>query len=131
MANSAALLTWLTIAVVTLVLDAVWLTVRGSYHLRLFQSVQGSPLEMRLLPAVGVYLLLPTIVYLAAVKNATSLANAVQRGAITGFLIYAFYDLTNYATLTRWTLHMTVTDILWGTLLCSVGAAAGFFIKSK
>ena len=131
MTDSAAPLIWLTIAVVTLVLDVIWLTFRGSYHLRLFQSVQGSPLEMRILPAVGVYLLLPTIVYLAAVKNATSLANAAQRGAITGLLIYAFYDLTNYATLNRWTLHMTVTDILWGTLLCCLGASAGYFIKSK
>ena len=131
MADYAALLIWATIAIVTLLLDAIWLTVRSSYHLRLFQSVQGSSLSMRLLPAIGVYLLLPTIVYLAAVSPATSYTNALQRGAITGFLIYAFYDLTNYATLTRWTLHMTVTDILWGTALCGAGAAAGFFIKSK
>ena len=70
---------------------------------------------------------MPVIVYLAAVKDASSLKDAVKRGALTGFLIYAFYDLTNYATLTRWTATMTLTDTLWGTALCATGAAAGYY----
>ena len=127
MLDSAVLRTFTIIAVVMLALDAFWLTVRNSYHNRLFEAVQGSPLTMRLLPAIGVYLLLPTIVYLAAVKDAKSLGDAAKRGAMTGFLIYAFYDLTNYATFSRWTLHMTLTDTLWGTTLCAIGGAAGYY----
>jgi uncharacterized membrane protein len=115
------------IGLVMLALDAFWLTVRADYHYALFQSVQGSPLKMRLLPAIGVYLLMPVIVYLAAVKDASSLKDAAKRGALTGFLLYAFYDLTNYATLTRWTALMTITDVAWGTALCTAGAAAGYY----
>lgn len=130
MDDSAALRILIIIAATILALDAVWLTMRSDFHNRFFESVQMSPLKMRLLPAIGVYLLLPTIVYLAAVKDATSLKDAIRRGALTGLLIYAFYDLTNYATLRRWTFFMTLTDSLWGTALCAMGAAAGYyFIK--
>ncbi len=121
--------TLLVIGIIMLAFDAIWLTVRADYHRALFASVQGSPLEMRLLPAIGVYILLPVIVYLAAVSGASSLGDAAKKGAYTGFLIYAFYDLTNYATFTRWTLHMAVTDTLWGTALCAAGAAAGYYFS--
>jgi len=50
---------------------------------------------------------------------------------LTGFILYAFYDLTNYATLTNYTLEMTVTDIAWGTLVCTVGASAGYFFYRR
>ena len=117
----------LIMGVLMLLVDMVWLTIRQPYHNALFSAVQKSPLKMRLAPAIGVYILLPAIVYLAAVKDASSAHNALVRGAITGFLLYGFYDLTNYATLTGWTLHMTLTDTLWGTFVCAVGAALGYY----
>jgi uncharacterized membrane protein len=125
--DASALKLIVIIGVLMLLVDMVWLTIRQPYHAALFSAVQKSPLTMRLAPAIGVYVLLPVIVYLAAVKDASSAHNAAVRGAITGFLLYGFYDLTNYATLTGWTLHMTLTDTLWGTFVCAVGAAAGYY----
>jgi uncharacterized membrane protein len=66
---------------------------------------------------------------LGAVQPATSFRDGVTRGAVIGAILYAFYDLTNYATLTNWTLSMTVTDIVWGTLLCTVATAVGVYVK--
>jgi uncharacterized membrane protein len=109
-----------------LALDAVWLTARMSYHQTLFQSVQGSPLQMRLLPAIGVYILLPIIVVLSAVQGATSTADATRRGALTGALLYGFYDLTNYATLRGWTASMALTDTAWGAFVCAMGATVAY-----
>ena len=115
--------------VIMLLLDGAWLTLRQEYHNRLFENIQKSPISARLLPAIGVYILLPVIVYLGAVKGAKSVKDAALRGAITGALVYGFYDLTNYATFQRWTLHMTITDSLWGTFVCSVGAAVGYYLS--
>ena len=127
-----ALKTLLAIGIAVVLLDVAWLTARSTYHHALFERVQQAPLVMRLIPAIGVYLLLPIIVYLAAVEPARSFNDAVYRGAVSGFLIYAFYDLTNYATLKGWTLHMTLTDTLWGTAVCAAGAAAGYYyLKGK
>ena len=122
-----ALKTIVIIGVAALAADIIWLTLRADYHNALFASVQGSPLNVRYLPAIGVYLLLPIIVYFSAVKGAPDLRTAVLRGLSTGALLYGFYDLTNYATLKGWTLGMTLTDTAWGAVVCSIGAAAGYY----
>lgn len=111
------------------VLDAIYLTLRLTYHQNLFQSVQGSPLTVRILPAAVVYLLLAFAIVYVAVLPARSMNEAVLRGALTGGVMYGFYDATNYATLSRWTLSMALTDTLWGTLCGAAGAAAGYYIK--
>jgi len=116
-------------AVTTLLMDAVWLTLRNDYHKDLFMKIQGSPLTPRLLPAIGVYILIPVAIYLYAISVAKSVGDAAWKGALIGFVLYAFYDFTNYATLTDYTAAMTVTDILWGTVLCTVGAAVGFSVS--
>ena len=107
--------------------DAVWLTFRGDYHRRLFAAVQGgAPLEVRWIPALGVYHVLAAMVLFGALKDATSVGDAARRGAAVGAAVYAFYDLTNYATLKNYTFEMTVVDILWGTALCSATSAAAY-----
>lgn len=110
-------------------LDTFWLTVRGAYHEDLFRAVQTTPLTIRWIPAVLVYVLMAVALYFGVIRNETSVLDAAWKGAVIGCILYAFYDLTNYATFTRWTLHMTLTDTLWGTFLCGIVAAVGVFVK--
>jgi uncharacterized membrane protein len=49
-------------------------------------------------------------------------------GALFGLFTYATYDLTNLATLRDWPLRVVVVDVLWGVVLRTVVASAGFFI---
>ena len=111
------------IALTVGVMDAGWLTFQHKYHQSLFKAVQGSPLTVRWGPALLIYALIPTAIYLYA--EGKTMEDAVTKGALLGLVLYAFYDLTNYATLEGWTLQMTITDILWGVLVCSAGAAVG------
>ena len=108
------------------VLDAGWLTLHYNYHRDLFYKIQKSDLNPRLIPAALIYLLIPVAVFLYAVKDANSTKDAALKGALIGFILYAFYDLTNFATLTNYTLDMTLTDIAWGTTVCALGAAVGY-----
>lgn len=105
-----------------LLLDGVYLTARAAYHAAVFEAVQGAPLQLRAAPALAVYLLLAAAVALFA--RASTLPAAAARGAALGACIYGVYDLTNYATLARYPLHMVVGDTLWGTALLGVAAAA-------
>lgn len=112
-----------------LLMDGVWLTLRNNYHQSLFQKIQQSPLKARVIPAIAIYMLIPLALFIGAVQPASTVIDGMKRGALIGLFLYAFYDLTNYATLTQWTLQMTVTDILWGTFLCTLAAGVGAYVK--
>lgn len=43
-------------------------------------------------------------------------------------ITYATYDMTNLATLKDWPIFITVIDIIWGTLLCSITSSISFII---
>jgi uncharacterized membrane protein len=82
--------------------------------------------------AVAFYLL-----YAAAVQIFTgagdlapgSIGRAVAVGALLGFACYMTYDLSNLATLKGWSTTLAVVDIVWGTVLTAVAAAAGYFAR--
>ena len=113
---------------VCLFLDSLWLGSRFSYYQTLFADIQKSPLTIRFLPALAVYILIALAVWyfvfqIASESIAKNPAKAFAVGATLGFSMYGLYDLTNYATLKGYTLEMTLTDMAWGTFLC--GTAAG------
>lgn len=105
-------------------MDAVWLTVRRSYHESLFASIQKSPLTVRIVPAILVYVLVASALYyfVFEVGRATTFNQAAKLGALLGGSMYGLYDLTNYATLRGYTLEMTVVDTLWGMITCGIAA---------
>lgn len=108
--------------------DAIWLTLRQSYHEELFAAVQKSPLVVRWIPAVFVYALFIFALYMVAVRSAKSWRDAAIKGALVGGTMYGFYDFTNWATLKGWTAYMTATDTAWGAVAGALGAVAGFML---
>ncbi len=118
------------VAVIMLLMDGAWLTYRAPYHRQVFATIQGSPLQFRLPPAIGAYTIMILGTWFFAIRSATSWLDAAGRGAALGFLMYGLYDLTNYATLSRYPLHYTLSDMAWGTFLCAV-VGAGAFIAAK
>ncbi len=118
-----------TSAIVMLALDAVWLTVMGD---RLYRPVLGDWMRESFLlpPAVAFYVLfLSGVTYLATVPalQQGSWQRAAINGAVFGLVAYATYDLTNQATLTRWSMTITLVDMTWGTFLATTAALAGYF----
>ena len=49
-------------------------------------------------------------------------------GAALGFLTYATYDFTNWATLKDWPPMIVVVDVLWGTFLVATVSIGSYFI---
>ena len=120
---------FLVIAGSMLMLDAIWLTLRFNYHNKLFKAVQHSEVEMRIIPAALIYLVIPAAVLYFAVLPSKSPKEAAIKGALLGAAIYGVYDLTNLATLKGWTIEMTITDMLWGITVCTLGATIGAYIR--
>jgi uncharacterized membrane protein len=47
-------------------------------------------------------------------------------GGLLGLVAFATYDLTNLATLRRWSLLVSLVDIVWGTFVTAMSSLAGF-----
>lgn len=123
---------YLSTALVFLVLDAIWLTMMAD---RLYRPALGNIMLERFAPAPAVlfYLIYMTGVVIFAV--APSLVSgrwttALSLGALLGLMAYATYDLTNQATLKNWSWTVTIADLCWGTFVTAVSAAAGSKITS-
>jgi uncharacterized membrane protein len=119
-----ALTAFLTTTVVLLLLDAVWLTAIAPTSRRVIAGIQGTPLQIRWIPAAVVYILIAVAVTAFAVMPATSTLDAAGRGALLGLALYGVYDFTNHATLTGYPLSFALADTAWGTFLCGATAAA-------
>ena len=90
--------------------------------------------EVQFVPLIFFYLLLSFGIFVLAAYPAYR-AQSILRAALSGFLLglvaYGTYDLTNMATLSNWPLILTEVDILWGGVVCSLTAVAGFLFLRR
>lgn len=119
---------YLATALTMLVLDAVWLTMAVP---RLYQPRIGELLAAKpsLPPAVIFYLLYVTGIVVLAVLPAMregGWRRLLVHAAVFGLVAYATYDLTNQATLKTWSTTITLVDMVWGTLVTTLSASAGY-----
>lgn len=118
---------WLGAGAVIAVLDALWLTQVGP---RLYRPTLDPVLadKPNMAAAVVFYLVYVTGVVLLAIwpNREAGLLKTALVGALLGGFAYATYDLTNHATLKAWSVRITVTDMAWGVVLTTAGAAAGW-----
>ncbi len=120
-------LAWLGTALALCLLDYLWLAYLSP---DIYQAALGPILlkEPRLVPAALFYLVYVTglvIFCVAPGLAAGRVGVAARQGALFGFVAYATYDLTNWATLTLFSGHLVAIDLTWGTLLSAIGSAAG------
>ena len=114
-------------------IDSVWLRTMSE---RLYKVEIGELLadSFRLPPAILFYLLYILGMMIFAVGPAMqsgSWKTALCYGAAFGFFAYMTYDLANYATLKVWSLKVTILDMIWGTVLTGLAAAAGAAVTNK
>jgi len=120
---------FVVVAVVMLMLDAVWLTLQYNYNASVIKNVQKSVMKMRYIPAALVYLIMSLSVTYLAIVPSKNIQESVQKGGLLGLAMYGVYDLTNLATFDNWTTQMAIQDMAWGTFLCSVTAGIGYKFK--
>lgn len=122
------LIQFLAVSLFVFVADFVWLGVvmKNFYQHELGQIMRQNEqgFAPRIFPAVIVYILIPVGIMLFVGPKAPdkSLATAAIWGALFGLVVYGIYDLSNLAVLDKWTMRVTIADILWGTSLCSATA---------
>lgn len=108
--------------------DVLWLNrAMGFYRHSLGDVLAEKP---NLAAAAALYLIyfvgIVVFAVLPAIRNDGWMA-AVLLGGLLGLVAFATYDLTNLATLRRWSLMVVVVDLSWGTFVTALASLAGFF----
>ena len=81
--------------------------------------------------AAVVYITIPlgiVLFVLPRVSGESVFPGALIWGGLYGFVLYAVYDMTNYALVSKWPLRLSIVDICWGVFICAVvSSAAAWF----
>ncbi len=111
------------------IIDIIWL---GFIARNIYQSKMGHLMgEVKWDVAILFYLIyIVGILFFAVIPaiEEQSLQKAISYGAFFGFITYATYDLTNWATLKGFPPGIVWIDLLWGTVLCALVSASAFKI---
>ncbi len=89
--------------------------------------------QFKLVPAILFYLIyMGGLVFFAILPSIETVCikNALLYGALFGFVSYATYDLTNFATLRDWPLKIVIYDLLWGTFISATTAGISLKVGS-
>jgi uncharacterized membrane protein len=127
------IIAYIATAVVFFGLDFIWLSrvAVGFYK----SKIGPLMLEKPNFAAAGIFYLfyIAGIVYfsVAPALSGGDWTTAMISGAILGFIAYGTYDMTNLSTLKNWSLSMSIVDVIWGTVLTSVAATAGYAITRQ
>jgi uncharacterized membrane protein len=114
--------------VVFFAIDMIWLSViaRNFYRNALGDMLLEQPNMMAAALFYSVFIVGIVIFCVAPALTAQSWLRALSLGALFGFFTYATYDMTNLATLKGWPVRVVIVDIIWGTVLTGLSAAAGY-----
>lgn len=112
------------------VIDALWigLIAKGFYAKHMGFLFSKTP---NIIPVIFFYpLYAAAVLYLAVMPavDSKSWQEALIRGAVLGLAAYSAYDLTNHATIAKWPLVMTVTDIAWGMFVTSATSLIAYLL---
>jgi uncharacterized membrane protein len=105
--------TLLTITVVLLGLDAIYLYAMRNLFEDQIKAVQGSPLQLNLVGAILCYILLVGGLYYFIIKDKRSILDAF----LLGIVVYGVYGTTNMAIIKKWKYQTVITDMIWGGIL--------------
>jgi uncharacterized membrane protein len=118
---------YLCAALVFCGLDYVWLTgVAASFYQAQLGHLLAKPDMAATVAFYLIYILGIVVFCVHPAVRGNRLATAFLHGALLGLVAYGSYDLSNFATLKGWPLRLSVIDMVWGMLLTSVAASAGF-----
>ena len=110
-----------------LAIDYLWLGIVMSKfyknELGVLARVSNGSLTPVLWAAAIVYVLIPlgaVLFALPRVSQENPISTALLWGFIYGIVLYGVYDMTNYALVSKWSLKMSIVDIIWGGAINSV-----------
>lgn len=107
---------FIIVLVVLFVLDVIFISFIYKQFSTMIQDIQqNNKLSFRTIPAILVYPILALTLYIFIIKDLKHQQKpSLIKAGLLGFSIYATYDLTNLATISKWKWSFAVVDMMWG-----------------
>jgi uncharacterized membrane protein len=124
---------FILILIAIILVDLIWIqfVIKRDYS-DMIKNIQKSPLNIRILPGVIVYLLMALYVLLFVlplINKNNIVKDSLYYGGLSGLITYGVFAFTNYSLLNNWTLKMTLMDTAWGFVLFSLVALIVYKIQ--
>ncbi len=118
---------------VFLAIDMLWLgIIAKDFYSKQIGSLMKSEVNWIAAGLFYIFFVFALVVFvIAPAVGEGSWKNALLYGAFFGFIAYATYDLTNFATLKNWPLLVTVIDLVWGAFIGASVSIITYFIAGK
>ena len=122
-----ALAAYATVTIVMVAIDLLWIGViaRPLYQQGIGHLMAERPFVPAAVLFYAVYALGLMLFAVLPGEQGASWLKVAGKAALFGFFAYATYDLTNLATLKQWPVGLSLLDMVWGSLVSAVSAAAG------
>ena len=126
---------YIAILPIFLAIDYLWLGIIMSKfyknELGILARLSNGSLKPVLWAAGIVYILIPLGIVLFAlpkVSQGDMVLTSLFWGFVYGVVLYGVYDMTNYSLVKKWSLRLSIVDILWGGIINALVtyAAASF-----
>ena len=105
-------------AIVFVIIDGIFLTIMKPYFENQVKLVQGTALKVNITATLLCYVFLIFGIYHFIIQPNKS----VQDAFLFGIVIYAVYETTSRALLTKWKWTTVFIDTLWGGILFALTA---------
>jgi len=106
-------------------LDSIYLWLMKNAFNQQISRIQGSPIQLYLLPAIICYISLIFGLYYFIIREKKSIKDAF----LLGLVIYSVFDLTNLALLRNWSPIIALIDSLWGGVLFGLTTALVYSLR--
>jgi len=124
------IISYILTTIVFFAIDMVWL---GFIAKNIYRKYLGALLSdtVNWKAAIIFYLIFIAGIFIFVIYPSVEKQSAIRAivlGAAFGFVAYATYDLTNYATLKGFPLNIVFIDLAWGAVLTATVSVAGYYI---
>ncbi len=106
----------LKIAVVSFLLDYIFLSMIKPFSTAMIYKIQGSPLRINYIAAAVVYMIVVFQIHYFIILQKASLLHAFLLGSST----YGLFEFTNMSLFKHWNYKLALLDTLWGGVLYSL-----------
>lgn len=115
------------IGILFLIVDFAYLQIVSASYAVMIKDIQNTEMIVRFLPVILCYTVMVGALYYFIIRKQESLLSAF----VLGFAIYAVFNTTNLALLTKWRWKNSILDSVWGGILFAIVTKLCYLIYAK